>query len=189
MKTLFVGNHENDWLLKGALHHAYEHIPDLDPLVCYTPHDVTKWAETLGAFVEGMDEDYLLLMLDDYWVQSVDVGMLEQSERFIIRGEFLNYAAKVDLSGDRMQFRHEPEYRGFVRADKEARYRSSLQAALWRKDYLLEFCHSEWTPWDFEIKGSQQAIRDGACILGTDKPCIRYINVLRRGEWYGKFDF
>lgn len=185
MKTLFVGNHENEWLMQGALHHAYRHIPDLEPLSCYTPHDVTKWAETLGAFVEGMDEDYLLLMLDDYWVQSVDVDRLSEAEYWIKEEE----VDKADLSGDRMQFPHDTWDIGFVESTSTSRYRTSLQAAIWRKDYLLRFCQKGWTPWEFEIKGSEMAYRDDGAIIGTDEPCIRYINVLRRGEWHGQADF
>ena len=184
MKTLFVGNHENEWLMQGALHHAEKHIPDLDAVSCYTPSDVTKWAESLGKFVEGMDEDYLLLMLDDYWVQSVDVESVTRAEDLIHFG-----ANKVDLSGDRLQFPHSTWAKDFVKSDSDAPYLTSLQTAIWRKDYLLRFCMKGWTPWDFEIEGSKMAKLMGERTFGTDKPAIRYINVLRRGEWYGKFDF
>jgi len=183
VKTLFVGNHENEWLMQGAIHHAEKHIPDLDVAKCYTPADVTKWSESLGKCVEGMDEDYLLLMLDDYWVQSVDAELLRKAEVMI------EDCAKVDLSGDRLQFRHSALGGGFVLSSPDARYLTSLQAAIWKKDHLLKFCREGWTPWDFEIEGSIMSLADGATILGTDKPCIRYINVLRRGEWHGQSDF
>ena len=184
MKTLFVGNRENEWLMQGAIHHAEKHgLTDI--ATCYTPADVTKWSESLGKCVEGMDEDYLLLMLDDYWVQSVDADLLESCEGFMEHQD----VDKVDLSGDRMQFPWIDWANDFVLTCHDARYKTSLQAAIWRKDYLLKFCDSGWTPWDFEIEGSRDATNDDAVILGTTKPCIRYINVLRRGEWYGKSDF
>lgn len=186
MKTVIVCNTAEPWLRHGATHFGYKNIPDFDPMYCYTPADVTKWAETLGTFVRSMEEDYFLLMLDDYWVQEVDVELLAQAE-WRMDGVICQ---KVDLSGDRMQFSHNDSIQaGFVVSCPYAPYRTSLQAAIWRKDYLLKFCNEGWTPWDFEIQGSKQAHEDGALIIGAHKPAIRYINVLRRGEWYGKFDF
>jgi len=185
MKTVIVCNSAEPWLEKGCTHFGYKNIPDFDPVYCYTPADVTKWAETLGQFVTALDEDYFMLILDDYWVQEVDVELFCQLEATMQEG-----FAKIDVSGDRMQFPHKAwDGDVFVVATSEAPYRTSLQAAIWRKDYLLNFCKEGWTPWDFEIDGSKQARNDGAWILGTRKPAIRYINVLRRGEWYGKFDF
>ena len=185
MKTVFVGNLENEWLMHGALHYAYENIPDLDPVKCYTPHDVTKWSETLGVFIEGLDDDYLLLMLDDYWVQEYNSDVMDIAEMALN----LSNIQKIDVSGGMMQFQHTPADEGFVLIDDTAQYRTSLQAAIWRKDYLVKFCKKGWTPWDFELKGSKMAKNDGATVLGVVRPAIRYINVLRRGEWYGQPDF
>jgi len=185
MKTVFVCNAENEWLRHGAIHHGYENIPDFDPVICYTPKDISRWSEVVGKFMAGLGEPYVLLMLDDYWVQEVDAELLDMAETAIK----ISNASKVDVSGDRLQFPHETISPYLVASYTDARYRTSLQAAIWRTEYLLNFCRTGWSPWDFEIKGSQVAMNDGALILGTTKPAVRYINVLRRGKWYGKFDF
>lgn len=181
MKTVFVANPKNKWLMEGARHYAHKHIPNLDLLTCYTPPEVNQWAQALGAFVESINEDYMLLMLDDYWVQSVDVQLLREAER-----KMNSNIDKVDLSGDRLQWDHfECDDANFVLAHDNAKYRTSLQAAIWSKKYLLKFCRKRWNPWDFEMQGSEIAKGDGV-ILGTSRPCMHYINVLHKGKWYGK---
>lgn len=186
MKTVIVGNIENQWLMHGATNYGFENIPDFDPMFCYTPADVTKWAETLGKFVSTMDDDYFVLLLDDYWVQECDADLLARAERKMLEG----VAAKIDLSGDRMKFPHTfCKDSHFVLSDQNARYRSSLQAAIWRKEYLMKLCQDGWTPWEFELKGEKVIRGDGEIVLGTSRPCLRYVNVLRRGKWHGRCDF
>jgi hypothetical protein len=184
MKTVFVGNHANQWLMQGATHFAYENIPDFEPMFCYTPADVHKWCETLGKFLSTLDDEYILLMLDDYWVQEVDQWLFSRAQLGVEEG-----AAKVDLSGDRVKFPHTLRPDGFVESAANAPYRTSLQAALWRVDYLMRYCCDGWSPWDFELQGRNMARDDGALILGTSRPALRYINVMRRGQWHGQCDF
>ena len=186
MKTLFIGNLGNNWLMQGALHYAYENLPNCDPLMCYTPSDIKKWAETVRDFVRNVGDESLLVMLDDYWIQEVDADLLSKAEELMAQ---VNHPDKIDLSSDRMQCKNTTWDSDFVLSAQDAWYRTSLQAAIWKTEYLLKFCKAGWTPWQFEIEGSRLAMNDGAMILGTEKPCIRYVNVLKKGNWYGKRDF
>lgn len=38
-------------------------------------------------------------------------------------------------------------------------YRISTQPSIWKRDYLMRFMKNEWTPWDFEVKGSALSLK------------------------------
>ena len=47
----------------------------------------------------------------------------------------------------------------YVLANPKAKFRVNLQAALWRKDFLLKFIRKHENPWQFESWGSIRARR------------------------------
>lgn len=53
------------------------------------------------------------------------------------------------------------------RYDKTAPYKSSCQISVWKTEILLDLLDNDWSPWDFEIRGSEKLTEDGAIILGT----------------------
>ena len=122
--------------------------------------------------------------MEDYYIQYVDDMLLQKAQKLMEDG-----ADKVDLSGDRMNFKHYRHDNDFVVSGQQEMYRSSLQAAYWRKDYFLSLCEPGWTAWDFEIKGGRKAMNDGRLIYGVNRSCIQYINVMRKGAWHARFDF
>jgi hypothetical protein len=46
-------------------------------------------------------------------------------------------------------------------------YRLSLQPSVWRTSYLLKYLDNDWTPWQFEVKGSSLADTDGHKIIAS----------------------
>lgn len=140
------------------------------PMADYT------WCSALKAFLQHWQFDHLVLLLEDYWITAADVKQL---------GVLWEYAGKhpevmkIDLSGDRAKYPHEGYYNyadgmKLIRSDDKAEYRGSLQAAIWRKDYLEKHLNSDWNAWQFEKHGCN----DGGLILGTQTPVIEYINAV-----------
>ena len=122
------------------------------------------WTTALIPYFEALEDEYFVLTLEDqYLVQPVDVGRIKAFTRIMDRHPEVG---KVDLTQDRTRFPHKRKGR-IVISDQQARYRSSLQTALWRKDYFMKFLNPGWTCWDFEIEGMKLAYNDGVQILGT----------------------
>jgi len=60
-------------------------------------------------------------------------------------------------------------------------YLISMQPSIWRKEFLLNVLKPEYSPWDFELKGSRQ-IKNKETGIYIDRavPTV-YFNAVRRG--------
>jgi len=149
-----------------------------------------------------MDEPFVL-MLDDYWltakVKSLEIALLQlyMTKRPRI--------GKIDLSGDRMQFPHEkweevecsvPLVKAIWRDSagnsiyrpdggfKNRLFLTSVQAALWRREFLLEFFRWDEGPWEAEKNGTARVVESETdwLILGVKKPLMKYGNMTKAGK-------
>jgi hypothetical protein len=59
---------------------------------------------------------------------------------------------------------------------------TSVQPAIWRKNELLKFLKPEYSPWDFEVTGSEKAKNnvENYFVAKLDKPI--YFNMVRKGK-------
>ena len=59
---------------------------------------------------------------------------------------------------------------------------TSVQPAIWRKSELLKFLKPEYSPWNFEVKGSKEAKNnvENYFVAKLDKPI--YFNMVRKGK-------
>jgi hypothetical protein len=72
-----------------------------------------------------------------------------------------------------------------IESDQQARYRSSLQAAIWTRDYFVSVLKPNRSPWAFELLGMHEQMNDGRRILGVaraDFTPVPYLNVYQRGN-------
>ena len=150
------------------------------------PFPTPRWTDSLRPFFEKLPEDRFVLLQIDYFLHHpVRLAIVEAlEERFERDG-----AAKIDLSRDRTFFAHEPysEENGLrlIVSRQDAPYRSSLQAAIWRREYFLELLIPGRSPWDFEELGMRERIGDGRLILGVadrDRQPVRYLNLYAQGS-------
>lgn len=145
-----------------------------------------RWTDSLRPFFERLpDERFVLLQIDYFLDRPVRLDLVAALERRMA----LDGAAKVDLYGERAYFPHEPygEDHGIrlIASRQDAPYRSSLQAAIWRRDYFLELLVPGRSPWDFEKLGMIERLGDGRLILGVadpeDRP-VSYLNLYANGR-------
>lgn len=149
-----------------------------------------SWTGGLAAYLRRADTPaYFVLLLEDYFISYfVDMDKLKALLKYMQDNPSI---VKIDLSGDRAKFTHKPYKKvsgiEMVESLQDAQFRASIQAALWRKDYLLKLCEKgEWNPWTFEKHAAQ---KDGALILGTKAPLIPYVNACGgEGKRPGRFD-
>jgi hypothetical protein len=74
----------------------------------------------------------------------------------------------------------------FYDVNQVSNYRSSLQSAIWNRDYFLTILKPNHTPWDFE---TQHVKNDGARILTTvnDHP-IMFSHIYIKGGLFSKWN-
>jgi hypothetical protein len=152
-------------------------------MICLNPEDSPRqgWAGHLKSSLRYIEQEFIILMLDDYWLtkQTDHIG-LSSILRMMIDDPAVD---KVDLTNDRIGFAHTDYDGNFVRSTQDAQYLTSTQAAIWRKSFLDQcLVEPAWNPWEFEIIGSQRAIAKPHKILGCKKPVIHYANVVLKGK-------
>ena len=138
------------------------------------------WTTGLIPYFEQMhDEDTFVLMMDDYYLtKQIDQGLMDHVLKNV------EYFDKLDLTRDRSHFGYHV-WNGdeeIVESAQTARYRSSLQAAIWRVGYFKKFMKPGRTAWQFELEGEREAMDDGAVILGTRSGIVQYDNMILKGE-------
>ena len=68
-------------------------------------------------------------------------------------------------------------------------YRITAQFSIWNRKYFLRYLYSNWSPWDWEIRGSAMSEGDGYKILGTkDRWCALKIELLSDGQYANKIN-
>ena len=138
-----------------------------------------SWTDPLIPFFSELEDDRFILMLDDYYMtHDVNPEVMEMAYRAFDHYEM----DKLDLSGDRVKFRYTPVDDFLIESIQSAPYRTSLQAAIWKKDYFLKYLKPARTAWGFELQGYREAFGDGGKVFGTRVPLLRYDNVMLKGE-------
>ena len=133
-----------------------------------------------------MPEEHFILLQIDYFInRPVQLDKIEVLRSFLDRSDVV----KIDLTLDRARHLHNlytthGEIQIIV-SDQNAEYRSSLQAAIWRKDYFLSLLKPNRNPWAFELIGMHERKNDGKLILGIKHPHsgpVSYANVYTKGK-------
>lgn len=134
-----------------------------------------RWCPDLLSVLQTLNDDPILIALDDYWIFApTDTGHLKR-----LLNEVQNGAQKADLQGQVNYFPHDIEPTGTLRAKPSAQYRTSLQAAIWERQYLLKKLGNSTDPWSFELQDNDF---DGARIVGLDTPTLLYANIVNKGN-------
>jgi len=145
------------------------------------------WSECLIKSLNGIEEDYILYMQDDYflnaWVNSTKVNELFD----LMSGNNINC---IHLHRDSTVGPFEnSKYDDIVKYSKKAAYKIGTQASLWNKRLMLEYLRKHETAWHFEIFGTRRAWRNNEEIYKfdfdkNDKDIIPYKPTgIVKGRW------
>lgn len=139
----------------------------------------------LMTFFSRVRDDYFMLMLEDYFLDfPVRRATIDQCEQVMLDNPDV---VKIDLTDDRQRFEHEETDVGkaygirFIQSTPGAAYQGSLQAAIWRRDFLLQFLNPKEDAWMMEKNFTRRCItarRDGFAgkILGMKQHPVHYVN-------------
>ena len=137
-----------------------------------------SWTDPLKPFFESIDDEYFVLLLDDYFLTApVDIDKVAFAEARMKEG-----VEKFDLSDDRSKEMHSRLGGGVIESDQKAPYRVSLQAGIWNRRYFLKYLKPSRDAWHFECDGYKEAFNDGAKVLGFLDAPMKYENKMLKGE-------
>lgn len=150
----------------------------------YAP--VSSWKSELYLQIEALPQrfQYILLFLDDFLILSrVDTGRVERVVREMIKKKLAYlclsplYRAWLPSLGKRLTRNYGSE--AIEKIKRGRPYYSSLQAAVWERDHLLDMLRLEGDIWDFE----NQCIPRINHYAVVRYPAIPYIHVVEKGRW------
>ncbi len=144
--------------------------------------DQFSWSSGVVRWLSDVEDDVFLLMLEDYFIsEPVDVERIEGLYQLMLDDDSI---CKIDLTNDRLKFAHRKHGKHLIESLPTAAFQTSLQAALWRRDYLQRFLVPSEGPWQYEKKGTKRvkvARKAGdfdGVILGCKQPPLRYVNAI-----------
>lgn len=141
---------------------------------------VEKWSNGLLKMLDKIEDDYFILMLEDYWLyEQVDKDRLSDSIRQAMN--LPNDLLRLDLSGNRAAYKQAMDWHGgIVETFSDCPYQMSFQAAIWHKENLREVLRPNESPWQSEIEGSKRVAKR---VLGTKPAVIKYQPVWQHNRW------
>jgi hypothetical protein len=144
--------------------------------------DKYSWSDGLIKYLTYHNNELVLLMLEDYFISS-PAGKAMVKELWELM-QHQPEIAKIDLSNDRLKVGHTDFNDYLIKSDDDAPFQTSVQAAIWRKGFLLRFLKTAESAWQFEKRGTKRVIKarqDGnfdGLILGCKQPPLSYINAV-----------
>lgn len=144
------------------------------------------WSNDLIRFFKTFEDEFFINLIDDtLMTRPADEEQIEYLFQLISNN---NKIGKIFLHGSLISFGkfktvNDDRY-DLVSINQNSQYRTSIQSAIWRKEYFLKLLKPNLTPWDFEL---QHIMNDGVEIISTNSnhPTM-YSHLYRKGGVFQK---
>lgn len=118
----------------------------------------STWSENLMALLEQVDEEYVLLMLEDFWLKvDVDINRLHRYEQMMQEDKNIGFICLVHQLEPSEENPISSDYPELIEYGFRTPYRVTTQAGLWRRDYLQSLLRRHESAWWFEMFGSKRS--------------------------------
>ena len=111
-----------------------------------------SWSTRLHRALKEIEEEFVILFLEDFFFQrQINEEELKRAIGIIVENDDIACIYFNRISG----FRASSNYDGYtlMMPSENTRYMLNCQAALWRKEILIEACSGNMNPWEFEECG------------------------------------
>lgn len=142
-----------------------------------------SWSNRVRTALEQIDEDFLLVMLEDYFIsRNVNQQNLDNLFNTVVE-EKIDYLRLVPIP-----YEYRYKKKGIYNLNDKFIYGVNLQTAFWSKDYLKRLLYDDnFSAWEFEAR---QKNNNPKRIMGKCKTLnywgIDYLNGIIQGKWYPK---
>lgn len=151
-----------------------------NPVYYFNSRDDMAFGWRLRQFLkQHYIDDYLLFMMSDYLVKSVNIPLIERAYQL---------CKQPDVRHVRLRPMPHPPFDyndDFGRIDKHQRYALSLQPGIWETRVLYDLLRDTDDPWQTEVRGSDRVRFIRGEFLSTRKMAISHVNYYRKGKAEG----
>jgi len=115
-------------------------------------HRESKWSENLIKILKYINSEYVLFMLDDFWLQSpVRVDVIENCINYLDSDSNIGF---ICLIYQKRGPKYESQYYELLKRGKHVPFRITTQAGIWRRKYLLKILRKHESAWEFETRAT-----------------------------------
>ncbi len=153
------------------------------------------WGERLISSLERIPEDYVLMMLEDFYYENpIDIKTIDQCcEALVNNPDILSFQLKpCDEVAHGNSLEKGERFSGFSIRKKFGGYILAAIPTLWRKTDLMKLTNNKDTPWEWEFFGTRRTWLYGKkvyCRLNDASKVFDYDDVhggaIHRGKWVG----
>ena len=155
---------------------VFPELPDNYKIVSLaeTQNDLHEWSRNLFDYFNGINDEYIITSLDDFLpTRKFDEEIFENAALTMF-SDFTIGRYEIGIGHSwhgAIAVKGKVYYYG-----PKSLYRISTQMSVWRRSYLLKYLNNDWTPWEFELEGSKQAVTDGMNIIASSgKPALEWV--------------
>jgi hypothetical protein len=149
-----------------------------------------SWSECLIKALDQLDSPLVLYFQEDYFIhRPVDVGTVERAIEYMLSNTEVQRIALTKYYGSGPIKNYKEDWLKIL--DKNARYRISTQASLWRVNNFKSYLDAKENGWMFEIFGTWRAQKrlDYFLVALSDKfqdsAAIDYVHTgIIKGQWH-----
>jgi hypothetical protein len=180
------------WKNFDILFQRYWQLPTKNILVSETeifdnPHYITEtpgtglqWGHRILDALNNINTEYVFFILDDYYLtETFTQEFIDEHIAILEKHNAVKIMTDIDYGEPIYYLDHIEDdlYKFNMKSD----YLNSIQPAIWKTDYLKTVMKSDYSPWDFEIKGNEYTKTLTPTILLKARPEHMYFNFVRIG--------
>ena len=119
-----------------------------------------QWSERLLQLLKKIDSEFILFMLDDFWLTSkVDKDVFMRIKSYIENDRYIGFVcllheSKSFATDEQRKKIVSSKYEDLVEWEKGLPFRITTQAGLWRKSFLVKLLRSHESAWYFETRAT-----------------------------------
>lgn len=140
-----------------------------------------QWGERIIQAISETKTEYVFFVLDDYYLSQL---LTNEYIEYLLKFMDNHKVNKIMLSPvpDFAKYEYLESINTMHKMSPNSPWLTSVQPAIWRKSELLKFLKPEYTPWNFEVKGSKLAKNniENYFVAKLDNPI--YFNMVRKGK-------
>jgi len=140
-----------------------------------------QWGERIINALSETKTEYVFFVLDDYYLSQL---LTNEYIEYLLKFMDNHKVNKITLTPvpDFAKYEYLESVNTMHKMSPNSPWLTSVQPAIWRKSELLKFLKPEYSPWNFEVKGSKEAKNniENYFVAKLDKPI--YFNMVRKGK-------
>lgn len=145
--------------------------------------DDESWSKSLKSYLIEIESEYILLMLDDFiFLDTVKHKNIEDAYQFLVEQDGVMLRLTPNPKGT-IKFN---KYFNKVDIKNNVPYATSLQMAIWNKNFLLKLLDYDFNPWEFEIRAGKtvESKENFDRFFVANGALVSYTHFLEKGRFY-----